>query len=246
MRCLTNGEKINTDYVAFRKAVKDSRNASELLFEKLPRIFKAQLTKPSELCLAIQHAKSFFDHAVIALQADVTQCLRDVFQHGQPKRASLKSIMLDFCDSLPLAVFEEIFADGTSKFLELCRTDGINDNELLHSIVRYATGLRLTDWSDQTFVDFQNKIKQYKETACGFEVEDSQESVATEEPHSDYEFTFLNAQGKAAKKRFAKIDYSPRAKLLRNSLLANIEAMGQSISEQEKRQVIAEILQEFC
>jgi hypothetical protein len=112
--------------------------------------------------------------------------------------------------------------------------------------VRYATGLRLTDWSDQTFVDFQNKIKQYKETACGFEVEDSQESVATEEPHSDYEFTFLNAQGKAAKKRFAKIDYSPRAKLLRNSLLANIEAMGQSISEQEKRQVIAEILQEFC
>ena len=246
MRCLPNGEKTNSDYIAFRKAVKDSRNASELLFEKLPRIFKRQLTEPSELCLAIQHAKSFFDHAVIALQADATQCLRDVFQHGQPKRASLKSIMLDFCDGLPLAVFEEIFADGTSKFLELCRTDGINDNELLHSIVRYATGLRLTDWSDQTFIDFQNKIKQYKETACGFEVEDSQERVVTEEPHSDYEFTFLNAQGKAAKKRFAKIEYSPRAKLLRNSLLANIEAMGQSISEQEKRQVIAEILQEFC
>jgi len=37
-----------------------------------------------------------------------------------------------------------------------------------------------------------------------------------------------------------------RAKLLRNSLVANIEAMGQSISEQEKRQVIAEILQEYC
>ena len=95
-------------------------------------------------------------------------------------------------------------------------------------------------------IDVTPQELQEKLFSCGFEVEDSQESVATEEPHSDYEFTFLNAQGKAAKKRFAKIDYSPRAKLLRNSLLANIEAMGQSISEQEKRQVIAEILQEFC
>ena len=154
--------------------------------------------------------------------------------------------MLDFCEGLPQAVFEEIFADGTSKFLELCRTEGINDDDLLHSIVRTATGLRLTDWSDQTFTDFHSKIKQYKETACNFEMEEAPESDAVETLHSDYEFMFLNAQGKAIKKRFAKVDYSMRAKLLRNSLLANIEAMGQSISEQEKRQVIAEILQEYC
>jgi hypothetical protein len=188
----------------------------------------------------------FFDKAVIVLQEDVTQCLWNVFQHGQPERASLKSIMLDFCEGLPQAVFEEIFADGTSKFLELCRTEGINDDDLLHSIVRTATGLRLTDWSDQTFTDFHSKIKQYKETACNFEMEEAPESVAVETLHSDYEFMFLNAQGKATKKRFAKVDYSMRAKLLRNSLVANIEAMGQSISEQEKRQVIAEILQEYC
>lgn len=246
MRCLTDGEKINSVYIAFRKAVKDSRNASELLFEKLPKIFKQQLTEPTQLCMSVQNAKMFFDKAVIVLQEDVTQCLWNVFQHGQPERASLKSILLDFCEGLPQAVFEEIFADGTSKFLELCRTDEINDDDLLHSIVRTATGLRLTDWSDQTFADFHSKIKQYKETACSFDMEGAPESVDMEALHSDYEFMFLNAQGKAIKKRFAKVDYSMRAKLLRNSLVANIEAMGQSISEQEKRQVIAEILQEYC
>ena len=246
MRCLTDGTKINSANAAFRKAVKDSRNASELLFDKIPQIFHKPLTNPAELCQVVQDGKLFFDKAINMLEASVTQTIREVFQNGQPERASLRSIMLDFDESLPQAVFEEIFADGTSRFLELCRAEGINDDELLNSIVREATGLRLLDWSDQTFVGFQSRLKQYKDTACGFKTEESFESIASEVPHSDYEFTFLNAQGKASRKRFSKIEYSPRAKLLRNSLLANIDSMGQSISEQEKRQVIAEILQEYC
>jgi hypothetical protein len=112
--------------------------------------------------------------------------------------------------------------------------------------VREATGLRLTDWSDQTFSDFKVKIEMYRKTATDFTPKNYVEDTETDDVLNGYEFTFLNEQGKTAKKRFDKVDYSPRAKLLRNSLLANIDAMGQSISEQEKRQVIAEILQKYC
>lgn len=246
MKCSPDGTKITSTNAGLRKAIKESRNASELLFEKIPQIFNLQLTKPNELCREIKNSRMFFDTAVMELQQTVAQSIWNNFQQGQPERASLSSIMLDFCDSLHQAVFEEIFSDGTSRFLELCQSNGINDEELLHNIVREATGLRLTDWSDQTFSDFKAKIEMYRKTATDFTPKNYVEDTETDDVLNGYEFTFLNEQGKKAKKRFDKIDYSPRAKLLRNSLLANIDAMGQSISEQEKRQVIAEILQKYC
>ena len=43
-----------------------------------------------------------------------------------------------------------------------------------------------------------------------------------------------------------KKEYSGRAKLLYNDITAAIEEMGQSISENEKRQILIEILERLC
>ena len=154
--------------------------------------------------------------------------------------------MLDYCDNLPQAVFEEIFADGTGRFLEICRMDGTNDTLMLTNFVTEATRLRLNDWSDATFDVFKAKIHEYKKTVEEYSETSKDDTASLDDDFDGYEFLFQNAQGKAAKKRFTKVECSPRAKLLRNSLLSNIEAMGQSITEQEKRQVLAELLQEYC
>lgn len=246
MRRLPDGAKVSAEIMAFRKVVKDNCNANELLFDKLPKIFGFEIEEVTELCQAIRRSKEFFDQSMTDLELAAAKELRRVFQQDQPERASLVSIMLDYCDNLPQAVFEKIFSDGTGRFLEICRIEHNNDKELLTDIVREATGLRLNDWSDETFDIFKSRIKGYKKTVADFSVTSKDEAISLNEGFAGYEFMFLNAQGKAAKKRFAKVDYSPRAKLLRNSLLSSIDAMGQSISEEEKRQVLAEILQEYC
>ncbi len=246
MRRLPDGTKVAAETIAFRKAVKDNRNASELLFDKLPKIFGLEMENATELCQAIRESKEFFDQSMINLELAIAKELRQVFQQDQPQRASLSSIMLDYCGNQPQAIFEEIFADGTGRFLEICRMEHTNDKVLLTDIVREATGLRLNDWSDETFDIFKSKIHGYKKTVEDYFITSEDEVLPLNEDFAGYEFMFLNAQGKAAKKRFAKVEYSPRAKLLRNSLLSSIDAMGQSISEEEKRQVLAEILQEYC
>ncbi|MDD6135075.1 MAG: restriction endonuclease subunit S [Selenomonadaceae bacterium] len=246
MRCLPDGTKIASEMIAFRKVIKDEHNASELLFDKLPKIFDLEVENTPELCKAIGSSKDFYDQSIGNLEKSVGSEVRQVFQQNQPKRASLKSIMLDYCDNLPQAVFEEIFADGTGRFLEICRMDGTNDTLMLTNIVREATGLRLNDWSDATFDVFKAKIHEYKKTVEEYSETSKDDTASLDDDFDGYEFLFQNAQGKAAKKRFTKVECSPRAKLLRNSLLSNIEAMGQSITEQEKRQVLAELLQEYC
>jgi len=56
----------------------------------------------------------------------------------------------------------------------------------------------------------------------------------------------LDVNGESFTKRFDRVEYSNRGKLLYNSITANLAAMGQAISEQEKRQILMEVLKELC
>ena len=47
-------------------------------------------------------------------------------------------------------------------------------------------------------------------------------------------------------KSFEKCEYSSRAKLLLNEITDAVDSMGQSISENEKRQVLMEVLEKLC
>jgi hypothetical protein len=61
-----------------------------------------------------------------------------------------------------------------------------------------------------------------------------------------YKLVIVNKDGSEAVKTFGKTEYSQRAKLLLNEMTTSLEEMGQSISEQEKRQVLIELLEKLC
>ena len=91
-------------------------------------------------------------------------------------------------------------------------------------------------------VDLDN-VKKYKATAETYQsVDVTQEDVAA----NAYQITFVGENGQAITKRFSRVDYSKRGKLLYNQVTDALVSMGQSISEQEKRQIIMDILKELC
>ena len=47
-------------------------------------------------------------------------------------------------------------------------------------------------------------------------------------------------------KRFDKVETSKRGKLLYNAIESAISGMGQAVSEQEKRQILMDVLRELC
>ena len=58
--------------------------------------------------------------------------------------------------------------------------------------------------------------------------------------------TFADEEGINTTRRFEKVEVSARGKLLFNQITASLEAMGHSISEQEKRQILMEVLKKLC
>ena len=80
-----------------------------------------------------------------------------------------------------------------------------------------------------------SNLKKYKETAEAYKsIDATEEKVATDA----YQVTFVGENGQTITKRFSRVDYGSRGKLLFNMVTDAIESMGQSISEQEKRQII--------
>ena len=63
---------------------------------------------------------------------------------------------------------------------------------------------------------------------------------------SSYQVTFADEEGTSTTRRFDKVEVSARGKLLFNQITASLEAMGHSISEQEKRQILMEVLKKLC
>ena len=56
----------------------------------------------------------------------------------------------------------------------------------------------------------------------------------------------MDEEGNQITKRFEKVESSNRGKLLYNAITSSLDSMGQAISEQEKRQILMEILKKLC
>ena len=158
---------------------------------------------------------------------------------------SLASVIKDWCESLDQKVFEQLFSDGTDKCLALFKTVSNDDQTTIVRAAKMATGLRTEDWDDHTYKVFTNALKRYKETAEAF-VSKPDVAVEKESETKNYELTYIDDAGVAVTKRFEKVDVSKRAMLLMNDITAALDRMGHSISEQEKRQVLMEVLKSLC
>ena len=152
---------------------------------------------------------------------------------------SLASVLQDWCDTLDPQVFEQLFSDGTEKCLGLFKNATADDSVLITRLAKATTGLRLEDWDDSTSKIFVSALEQCRQTAEAFRQEASTEIDSITD---GYQISYMSKDGQAVTKRFEHTEMSNRAKLLLNTIVDEIESMGRSISEQEKRQVLMEVL----
>ena len=85
----------------------------------------------------------------------------------------------------------------------------------------------------------------YKETAEGFHGHEEIDDELEADPDS-YQVTFIDSDGKPTVKRFEKVEITNRGKLLLNAINAEIDSMGNAITESEKRQILMDVLKNIC
>lgn len=241
-RRAADGTALARENLRVMRALRAGDNAGALLFSTLPEIFA--MAPSAELAARLLAVKADYDGALAALAGAVTASIYAEFSAGQDARASLPSVLMDFADTLGAGAFTAVYADGTGDFLALCRA-GLAESELVERIARLASGLRLTDWADATLESFTSTISGYRAAAEQAGAA-SAEDACGEQTADGYSVTFVDDAGRATVRTFARTEYSARARLLLNSLLADLEAMGTAITAAEKRQVVIEVLERLC
>ena len=163
---------------------------------------------------------------------------------SQVCRMSLSSVIKDWCESIDQSAFEQLFTDGTDRCLGLFKNISNDDDATISRLAKLSTDLRLEDWEDKTRDLFLQNVRMYKETA------ESHHGVQKENTAgvgvSAYQISFTDDNGEMVTKRFDHVENTGKGKLLHNQVTAALDSMGRSISTQEKRQVLMEILKTLC
>lgn len=245
-KTLPSGKRVDERYLGMMKLLRQNTSSYNLLFEKLPQTFGYDEFTPG-MCENIQAAKDCFDGMIDRLKQSLSAKVKAVFMpHPSDRadaRASLASVIKDWCDSLDQGAFDHLFTDGTSKCLGLFKTITNDEDMFISRLAKIVTGLRLEDWDSNTSSSFIDKLNQFKASAESYKSKTGNQS---ESEVSDYQVTFVGKDGNRTTKSFERVETSKRGMLLHNQISKALDAMGQAIPEQEKRQILVDILEKLC
>ena len=187
MKVTPNGENIDKCYVEFMKLIRQNQSGHEFLFEAIPQAFGYSKFVVN-VYENITVAKKYYDEILDNLRKQLCYEIKELFISATKKnhinQMSLTSVIKDWCETLDPKVFEQIFNDGTNKFLSLMRNISNDENTFIESLARLSTDLRLEDWNDHTLEKCIENLKRYKNTAEKFHTEinldnESRENIDT-------------------------------------------------------------------
>ena len=240
-----DGERICKEYIDYLKLLKVNTSGNELLFKKLPKIFGEN---EKELVDSIKEAKTFYDTYLMESTKVLAEVVKSTFvlrgNKANIKKMSLASVIKDWCEKLDPAVFEQLFSDGTERMLELFKNVTNDDYQTITNLAKIATDLRLEDWDEKVKELFLQNIEVYKATAEAFKATGKKGKAVN--PGTAYQIVFTDENGNAVTKRFDRVEDTKKGKLLHNQVTAALDSMGRAMSDQEKRQVLMEILKDLC
>jgi len=215
-------------------------NPREFLFEKVFSIFSMNGFNIG-IVDNITATKALYDGAVKNLIEALKFKTKEIFGKRMTK-GSLTSIIKDWCESLGERTRQTLFSGNENKVLEIMLNITNDENTFVQRLAKAITFLRVDDWSSDTIEVFLRDLKGFKQTVDDF----NSGKKAEPKGSTSYEIIFTDKNGNQSLRRFNKTDYSNRAKLLLTEIRSQLDEYGQSITEQEKRQVLMELLEKLC
>lgn len=213
-------------------------NAREFLFNKLPEIFGYN-NFDSKLEKDIVSAKEYLDNIKSNLIITLSNEMKVMFStNNLNEKASLSSVMKDWSEQFNEDVFTHSFSSTEEQMLTLCIKPTADVTQFVESFARISTGLRIDDWDNITIDSYNISIKKFKDNIETYNNKIKEQGKKTE----FYKLSYTDASGNETFKTFERKEYSPQAKLLYSDAEAMMQEYGESLTAEEKRQVLVDII----
>lgn len=238
---------VKKEHLRFLKLLKQAgTGAQNLLFNRLPKCFDCEAVGDILLNKIIA-AKNNADRIKDNLESELIAETIRVFGTGNYS-LGLCACGATWIDALPEISKTKLYPNGAERIIGVLKEPGNDERELINRLARAVTGLRIEDWNSSSVLAFLSRLKQFKDTIESESLKYESAEVAQDEGISSdhYAVTFIDQQGKAKRRTFQRAECSKRARLLQNRISSDIRDMGHSITQEEKRQVLMEILETLC
>lgn len=216
-------------------------NPRDYLFEKVFEIYGYSEFNVDVIDNIIQTKKEY-DEAIESLIKVLIFDVKNIFAQNGNTRGSLTSIIQDWYAELKETTIQHLFAHNENKVLELMHSITNDEKSFIQRIAKAVTSLRIEDWNEKVIVSFIEDLRAFKHTVDEYNSQDTHSS----ETADTYKLVTMTSDGQEVVKSFSRSEYSDRAKLLYNDIQNSIDEMGQAITDQEKRQILFEILEKLC
>lgn len=216
-------------------------NPQEFLFVNIFKIFGMDESNFAVLDI-IKNTKQEYDNALDELIKSLVGDVRLIFGCNL-QEVSLYSAVKDWIESLNPKTFEFLFSNNENRILELLQNVTNDEKQMIQRLAKVVTSLRIEDWSSKTIKSFLESLEQFKKAVDEYS---NKINTGKNSEANTYKFIFVSDDGQEETRVFEKIECSRKAKLLKNEIETALEEMGASISENEKRQVLIEILKKLC
>ena len=231
--------RIPAERAAFFRVIRRiDTDADVLLFDELPHIFGAPVGSDGLIAAISEEKRDCDDYLSDCIKA-LTSTIMGIFGPDAHKGASLGSILKDWIEEHP-AVRTRSFTGVNRKILSAVTAASGDDLVTTSRIAKAVTSLRVDDWNDARFEDFPKILSNMKRQV---------EGVPEQSEDTDGDqlgIAFVGPDGTRQQKPFAPVKTSGRSRLLKNGLIACLSEMGASLSPEEKRQVVFDVLRGLC
>ena len=210
------------------------KDYNSFFFEVLPKLDSDYGT------LVVQHKtiKAELERVPELQMSDVDKLIRNVFDIGRDE--TISKWLFDKYENEWAAKAHKVFDYHTNAFLEFVRNNNAQkeDVAVIQDLANVITGFGVDYWNDSKIEDFEEILRKVFAQLEGYTVKDEL---------SDDEVKIVIQTGgeELRTTQFDKQDLSSNGQIMFNKMKATISNFGESISQEEKMQIIARLLEEI-
>lgn len=224
------------------EATKQYRDLMSVTYKDYNAFFFEVLTQINEdieeLPFQIKKIKEELENVIVLQDQECEKAIRRVLSINEKERlgAWLKKRYSDSWEKKA----QKIFDYQTSSFLDFTKSinQNLTDMEITRALANAITGFEIDYWNDSKLDDFEDSLSRIVSQIEGYEIKSGLD---------DNEIKIVIQTGGEEKRTtlFDKQELSTNGQMMLNKMKATINNFGQSLSQEEKMQIVTRLLEEI-
>ena len=225
--------EIDVRYIKIKNnLLRPDLNNNEFIFNTISEIF--EVNNYDVACDELKNMKEFFETFLITYKEDIISKTKDIID--KKYKGSLSTLLKDWYEDNEEKITKSVFDIKTKSLIDDIETMSTHDdNEIINKICKNVTGFYIEDWKIDDIESYLNKLKEIKE-----KVENT--TIKTDEIQT---ITLTSGDKKVEKTISSDIEISALGSTMKNNIEEIIEEYGNSLNEEEKINILLDIIKKI-